>query len=177
MLNNKNITYYIIAVLIFILLKLAFEYTTNEDLIFLLKPTDQLIKIIFDSPSVFLKNNGYFHEDLNIIIGKSCSGFNFMLICFLALVLLSVKYFKEHLHKILVFPASMILAYFICIFTNTSRIFVSILIQDHICNIFNIKHGMVHEIIGLTINLSFLIFIYLLIRKLLIKYTANEKLT
>jgi hypothetical protein len=39
------------------------------------------------SHSVYISDKGYYHDNLNILIEKSCSGFNFLLLCFCMLTL------------------------------------------------------------------------------------------
>ena len=127
--TNKNIPYYLTAVGLFILLKFGFTLAENNDLTFLIKPTNKLVGLLTGSKSVFISDSGYFNEHLNIIIDKSCSGFNFWILCFLLLTFLTVKYFGKTLNKILTIPSALIGAYLLTIFVNTSRIFASIVVQ------------------------------------------------
>lgn len=173
--TNKNSPYYLTAVGLFILMKFGFTLADNNDLTFLLKPTDKLVGLLTGSHSVFLSDNGYFHEHLNIIIDKSCSGFNFWTLCFLLFTYLTVKHFDNSLRKFLTIPTALILAYLLTIFVNTSRIFASIVVQNQTKNIFLNQQHIVHEAIGIVTNLTFLILAYVLIEKLLIHKRSNAK--
>lgn len=173
--TNKNIPYYLTAVGLFLLLKFGYTLADNNDLTFLLKPTDNLVGLLTGSHSVYLSGNGYYHEPLNIIIDKSCSGFNFWVLCFLLFTYLIVKYFDKPLHKILTIPAALIGAYLLTIFVNTSRIFVSIIVQTQTKNIFLNEPHIIHEAIGIITNLTFLILAYILIEKLLIHKRLDAK--
>jgi len=173
--TKKNIPYYLIAVGLFILLKFGFTLADNNDLTFLLKPTDKLVGLLTGSHSVYLSDSGYFHEHLNIIIDKSCSGFNFWILSFLLFTYLTVKHFDRTLSKILTIPTALIGAYLLTIFVNTSRIFASILVQTQTKSIFLNQQYIIHEAIGITTNLTFLILAYVLIEKLIIHKRYNAK--
>ncbi len=173
--TSKNIPYYLIAVGLFIVLKFAFKFADNNDLIFLLKPTDILVGLLTGSRSVYLPDSGYFHENLNILIDKSCSGFNFWALCFLLFTYLTVKHFDKTTSKILTIPASLIGAYLLTLWVNTSRIFVSIIVQGQTNNILLNRQPIIHEAIGIITYLSFLILAYMLIEKFLKNRRQHEK--
>jgi len=175
--TNKNLPYFFTAIGIFILLKFGFTKADNNDLIFLLKPTDKLVGLLTGSHSVYFSDSGYYHELLNILIDKSCSGFNFWVLCFLIFTYLTVKYFNKSLFKILTIPVALIGAYLMTIFVNTSRIFASIVVQTQTKNIFMNHQHILHEAIGIITNLTFLILAYILIEKILIYKQHNAKLT
>ena len=173
--TNKNIPYYVTAVGLFILLKFGFTLADNNDLTFLIKPTDKLVGLLTGSHSIYLSDSGYFHEHLNIIIDKSCSGFNFWILSFLLFTYLSVKHFDKTLSKILTIPTSLFGAFLLTIFVNTSRIFASIVVQTKTKSILLNQQHIVHEAIGIITNLTFLILAYVLIEKLLTHKRYNAK--
>ena len=174
----NKIPYYLFAVGIFILLKLSYSFVDNDDLTFLLKPVSNLIVLLTGSKSVYLPDIGYYHENLNIVVEKSCSGFNFWILCFIMLTFLSLKYFERSFHKVLIIPMALLASYFFTIFVNTSRIFTSIILQGQANNFLPSRpHYMLHEIVGIITNLAFLILIYILTQKILIKKPSHAKLT
>ena len=173
--TNKNILYYLTAVGLFILLKFGYTLADNSDLTFLIKPTDKLVGLLTGSHSIYLSESGYYNEHLNIIIDKSCSGFNFWILCFLLFTYLTVKYSDKTLNKILTIPTALIGAYLLTIFVNTSRIFASIVLQTQTKNIILNHQHILHEAIGIITNLTFLILAYVLIEKLLIHKRLNAK--
>lgn len=173
--TNKNIPYYLTAVGLFILLKFGFTLADNNDLTFLLKPTDKLVGLLTGSQSVYISDSGYFHKNLNVIIDKSCSGFNFWILSYLLFTYLTVKHFDKTLSKILTLPTALICAYLLTIFVNTSRIFTSIVVQTQTKSIFLNQQHIIHEAIGITTNLTFLILAYVLIEKLLTHKRYNAK--
>jgi len=173
---NRNIPYYLVAVGLFVLLKIGFTFADNENLTFLLKPTDKLVGLLTGSQSVFLTDSGFFHEKMNIVIDKSCSGFNFWILCFLVFVYLGLKYFDKHLHKFLIFPMALFCAYLLTVFANVSRIFASIIVQNQTVNIFPNQQYLFHEAVGIITYFSFLVLSYYLIEKFL-KHKNYAKLT
>ena len=164
---NRNIPYYLAAILLFILLKVGFTFADNNDLIFLLKPTDKFVGLLTGSQSVYLPDVGFFHEKPNIVIEKSCSGFNFWVLCFLTFVYLGLKYFDKHLHKILTVPTALLCAYLLTIFANTSRIVASLVVRNQTIGIFPDKQPLIHEMVGITTYFFFLVSVYFLIEKFL----------
>lgn len=176
--TSKNIPYYLTAVGLFILLKFGFTLADHNSLTFLLKPTDKLVGLLTGSQSVYISDNGYFHEHLNIIIDKSCSGFNFWILCYLLITYMTVKHFDKSIHKFLTIPTALFVAYVLTIFVNTSRIFASIIVQVQADKFLPARpHLILHEIVGIITNLTFLILAYLLIEKYLINKRHNAKFT
>ena len=176
--TNKNIPYYLTTVALFILLKFGYTLADNENLIFLLKPTNRIVGLLTDSHPVYFSDTGYYHGNLNILIEKSCSGFNFLLLCFCMLTFLFLKYAKKAFFKFLCIPAALLAAYFFTIFVNASRIFVSIIMQQQANNFLpNRPHLILHEIVGVITNLTFLILIYIVSEKFLTNKYQNAKFT
>ena len=173
--TNKNIPYYLLSVGLFILLKFGFTLADNKDLIFLLKPTDKFIGLLTGSQSVYLSDSGYYHQTLNIIIDKSCSGFNFWMLSFLVFTYSTIKNIDKPLHKLLSIKIVLLGAYLLTIFVNTSRIFASIVVRNQTKNILLNQQHIIHEAIGIITNMSFLILTYVLIEKLLTHKRYNAK--
>jgi exosortase K len=164
--TGKNTGYYFAAAGIFVLLKAGFTFAGNDSLAFLLNPTDKLVGLLAGSHSVYIAAAGYFHDSLNIVIDKSCSGFNFWILCFLLFTYLTVKRLDKPLHKTLAVPVSLICAYPLTIFANVSRIFASLIVESHTKNFFPERQYLIHEAIGIITYLSFLILAFFLIEKL-----------
>jgi len=174
---SKNSSYYILGILLFILLKLGFKYADTQDLIFLIKPTNFLIGIITGSPSRYIENNGYYYHLLDIIIDKSCSGFNFWVLLFLMMLFLCFQHMRTHSQKVISIPLLFLFSFIITILVNTSRIFVAIILQNQLSQHLHVQSHNIHQGLGIIINLSSLILIYLVTEKLIKKYTHYAKLT
>ncbi|WP_107039144.1 exosortase K [Brumimicrobium mesophilum] len=174
MTRNKNILFYLTALGIFILLKLLYTLSETSDLLFILSPTNKIIELITGSQATFIIGEGYFYDKLNIIIDKSCSGFNFWLLCFLMLSFLSIKYFTSSLVKALMLLISFVGAYIFTVLVNSSRIFTSIIIEKKFHSLPN--QSVIHEGIGIITNLTFLILIYLAVEKILQKRNSHANI-
>lgn len=162
MTTNKNIIYYFIAIAIFILLKITYTISDNNDLTFLLKPTDKLIGLVTNSTSLYSAERGYFHGQLNILIDKSCSGFNFWILSFLMLYFLTLKFLHNKIqYRLLALPAILTCTYVLTIFVNTSRILFSVFIHKVGTNFTGVNSNWLHQAEGTFIYLGFLIIIYL----------------
>ena len=161
--------------MIFLIFKYLFTFANNNDLIFLLKPIDKIVTIFTGFSSTYILENGYYYKDLNIILDKSCSGFNLWLLTFLIFISLFLNFFKSRNKKLIAILIVLIFAYFFTIFVNSSRIIVSIIIENRVGDF--IDKDLLHEAIGIITNLSFLILTYFLTNKFLIKRKNNEKTT
>lgn len=174
---KRNLPYYVAVVLLCILLKIWFGgFATNDSLRFLLHPTNAIVGFLMGSPSVFLSEKGYFHPKINIVVDKSCSGFNFWVLCFTMLNFLLLKHCKTHFLKSAAIILTFVSTYFLTILVNSSRIFAAVVIQNAGNYFLSVKpHYMLHEIVGIATNLSFLLIIYILTEYYFIKKNHNEK--
>lgn len=175
---DKNIPYYLAVIALFIILKFGYTLADNDNLIFLLKPTNKIVEFLTGSRAVYFSSKGYYHTDLNILIEKSCAGFNFLLLCFCMLTFLILKYSNKIVLKFLSIPVALFVSYLLTIVVNASRIFVSIIMQQQANNFLpNRPHLILHEIVGVVTNLTFLILIYILSEKFLTNKYPNAKFT
>jgi len=163
---QKNIIYYLLAVIVFVILKMAFTWADNNDLAFLLGPTDNLVGLVTNSASHIIDDGSYYHKELNILIDKSCSGFSFLLMCFLMLSFMSIKAASERHYKILIIPFVLVLSYVIAIFVNSSRILFSVLINESSFPVVSGNYSWLHQAEGAFVYLFFLIVIYMSYEKL-----------
>ena len=171
---TRQLPYQFVALLLFGLLKVWYVRASNDDLAFLLRPTDTLIGLITNSPSVPRPDSGYFHPDLNLLIDKSCAGFNFWILCFVVLSFVAFKHLKRHLHLALSLSFALPCAYILTIIANTSRISIAIFLQDKTGAFFSENPTWWHEAQGVFVYLSFLIAIYLIAEFLLTKLTRPD---
>lgn len=166
---KRDLIYYLLAIIIFVILKMSFTWTDNNDLAFLLGPTDNLISLATSSNSQIVDDGSYFHGKLNILIDKSCSGFNFLTLCFLMLIFASIKNIPEKNYKILIFPLVLVLSYFMAILVNSSRILFSVFISEFLDSIEVVDYKWLHQAEGAFVYLFFLVLIYLSYEKLIKK--------
>ena len=171
---SKNIYYYFSAVLLFVILKFLHSFASNDVITLLTKPTSAIITLITNTSSVYNSNTGFYIEKLNIVIDKSCSGFNFWILCFILCFYILLKSMRTTAFKVLLFPISLIIAYLVTLFVNTSRILISLFIEHKT----NLHYKWLHQAEGIFIYLSFLILFFFIINYLQAKYLKNyEKLT
>jgi exosortase K len=165
----------LIAIGIFILLKLGYTVADNNDLKFLLSPTNYLVELVTNSSSQYNSESGHFHKELNIVIEKSCSGFNFWTLFFIMMSFMLLNFYKSNTKKIFALPLALFFSYFLTIFANTSRIILSIAGQKTADNFITPRpHFVLHEIIGTFVYLFFLIASYLVINFILKKNTLHH---
>ncbi len=175
---GKNTPYYLVTIAIFLLLKVGYTVADNSDISFLLKPIDKIVGVVTNSNSQHLSESGYYHEKLNIIIDKSCSGFNFWALCFMMLTFLVLKFFTKTRSKILVIPSVLAVTFFLTIGVNTSRILFSIFLQNVSTKFTGKTFSWLHQAEGVFVYLSFLILIYLVTEYVFKKLTQHyAKLT
>jgi len=177
MLSKENYPYYLTALGLFVLLKLGFTVADNDSMAFLLRPINSAIELLTGSKAIYFPDKGFYHERLDVLIDKSCSGFNYLLLSFVMLVFLTVKYTTKQISKACMVPVSMLAAYVLTIFANTSRIFISIVIEHKNIHFLQEHQAVLHEAIGVLTYLSFLVLTYLLTEKYLIKTNKHAKFT
>lgn len=176
MATNRNTLFYFLIIGAFLLLKFLYAQSETSSLYFLLKPIDVIVSFLSGSDSIYIANKGFYHFMQNIVIEKSCSGFNFGILCFCLLSFLALKYFKSNTSKLLVLPVALLAAYLCTILVNSFRIFVSMIVQAGASQILsNRPHLILHEIVGVTTNLTFLILIYIITEFFLNKKLPNAK--
>ncbi len=165
--KNSDLLYYLIMIVFFVILKFAYTLAETNHLTFLLTPTTKIIELVSGFQSVYIDNKGYYFQQLNIVIDKSCSGFNFLILNFLMLTFLFLNYFKKGKDKITAVFTALIIAYVFTIIINSFRINTAIIFEDKIALFVNLNRDIIHQAIGIIINLTFLILIYLITEKIL----------
>lgn len=160
---NKNIPYYLIVGGFFIFLKFLYSYTTIDEIAYLLQPTNFIIETISNSESQYLPHQGYYNSHLNILIDKSCSGFNFLMLCYLMFVFSVVSKLQNNVSKIIALPLLLFSSYLLTIFINSSRIMISVFIRELELSNFLINENWLHQLEGGFVYLFFLVIVFLTI--------------
>ncbi len=176
-LKSTDLQYYFVVFGLFILLKFGYTLATVNDMIFLIKPTNTLLECITGSSAVYVENVGYYFRQSDIIIDKSCSGFNFWMLSFLSFSYLFTQYYSKTQQKLASLPFLLVGSYILTILVNTSRIFVSMLVHSQTNTILPNHQQILHQSIGVLTNITFLIITYLLIDACLKYLKNNAKLT
>ena len=163
---NKTVMYGFLG-LSFILMKLWYRTASVESLAFILRPISQVVEWIMGQSAIHIANEGFLFGDLNIIISKSCSGFNFFLTCLLMLVVLliiNLHLIKKKLSAGLIF---LVITYVVTLTANCSRIITALHLKPYSQSLF--PDDLVHAAIGIVTYCSFLIATYFLVEKIIIK--------
>jgi len=166
--NKKQIFFIVLIIAIVIIAKLFYQTATNNDLIFLLLPVTFIIEVFSLSNAVFSPQNGYFFANLNIIIDKSCAGFNFWIITFSVMAFLLIIKTKNVKMNFFYIIMAVFLSYGLTIFANSSRIF-TLLFTDIYFKQFSNKIWF-HEAVGVFVYLFVLISAYLFLDFILKKH-------
>jgi exosortase K len=159
---NGRFIYYAAIAILFIALKLWYVTAGNEALQVFLAPVSNTISIITNTSASFSNETGYYYPALGIVIDKSCSGYNFWLLCCVMLSVITVPYIQRHRNALAAFPAIMLLCYLLTCFVNTARILFALLLTRIFPSLPASQQRIVHEAEGVFIYLSFLIIVYLL---------------
>lgn len=166
----------ILCFCIFAGLKLAYPHLDTNNIRFLLVPTNKAIELISGSKAIYDTASGYFYPQMNMVINKSCSGFNFLLISFLMIAFVFIK--TDIIKKWFIIPASFLLAYTITLIANISRITGYILIMNtDIYSASGLPDKLMQQAEGVFVYLSFLIFGYLLLNQIINKIQRNHEKT
>lgn len=170
---NKNTPYYLIAIGLFILLKFWMGTFDNDQLQFLLKPTDKVFGLVTGTHSDYSSDNGFFYYKFNILIDKSCSGYNFLLLCFVMLYFQIIRFANQPGFKLLLLVSCLGIAYILTILINSSRIIISVVQQNAKVDFLTLEPHIIHESIGVVTYLLFLLITYFLTDKILNKKYAQ----
>lgn len=163
-----------VGIALFLLLKVGYTQTNSDDLLFLLSPTNKLVSLFTGNISSYIQSSGYFYPDFNILIEKSCAGFNFFILCFLISYATCIQHIINSTNRWIALPICLLCSYILTIAVNTSRILISISLSAS-KNVFT-DISIFHQLQGTFIYLFFLLLSYLILKHLLNKHIKNEEL-
>lgn len=175
--------FYFITIFIFLILKIAYKFSSNNEILILLKPIVFCVELFFGTKSIYVFDKGFIFKDLGVIIDKSCSGFNFMLIIYLMISFMWLPYFfkikkiKQYPFFILSITIILSISYFLSIFVTFARIVIAISFKKiPITDILSfINPESLHKTQGAFTYLFFLICFYFLFNFLLKKINNNNE--
>lgn len=171
---TKKYVHILVGIAVFLLLKVGYTQTNSDDLLFLLSPTNKLVALFTGSSFSYINRSGYFHPEFNILIEKSCAGFNFFILCYLISYITVLQHISSISKKWIALPICMLCSYFLTIAVNTSRILIAISLSASKNILTNIS--IFHQLQGTFIYLFFLLLSYLILKYLLNKRIKNEEL-
>ncbi|MGB5981314.1 MAG: exosortase K [Nonlabens sp.] len=156
-----------------ILAKLFYRQATTADLIWFLKPISYGLEVCLNANFVH-GSDGFYFDELNVLIDKSCSGFNlFLIYCALGsfCFLLKCKTFKQLITGTFLV---VVISYLLTLLTNFCRIYTLLCFEKLLAHILTIQSATIHEALGIINNTIFLIIGYIIAKRLL-KTKNNEK--
>ncbi len=175
--QSKKILPALLVILLFGILKYAYKYATTDDVKFLLAPTNLLVELMSGSQAVYASETGFFHSELNMVIDKSCSGANFLLICFLMLSLQLLGLNRPLKNAFRIIPAVLLFSYLLTILTNSSRIYAALVVENIAGIHAFIPENILHESTGVFIYLSVLVCLYLIAEWIITNRNSDAKTT
>ncbi|MFN6177719.1 MAG: exosortase K [Flavobacteriales bacterium] len=140
-------------------LKWWYRTATVDDLELLLGPVAHLVALLGNTAFVEVAGEGYFFPDLNMVIDRSCSGTNFLVIATATFAFLVLKSTNggclRPMLALLMLPA----AYTLTVLTNTGRILSMVALQ----RLGHTPSALLHEALGAAVFLIALILATLLL--------------
>jgi len=116
-----------------------------------------IVGIVFNASHYLNQQGAYAFDQLDIVITQSCSGINFLLICFIMLQFLRSPKLNSHKAQMTCLLSTLAISYVYTLLVNSSRIACSIWVQSSPLGQLN----WMHKSLGAFIYLSFLIALYL----------------
>lgn len=158
------------CLLIIFLLKYIGNNATEEFISFMTFPVTIAAQLYSGTTFNFITDKGFLSEDQFILINRSCSGINFMIITFCV----NSYFLGNRGYKILFIPIALLLAYPFTILINSFRVISSIQLLNlqNMISLFSPKQ--IHEMAGVIIFLTSLILYYLFLTQIL-KNKLDEK--
>ena len=163
--SSSSLLVLIVIISACFLMKLWFSFSTTENLLFILKPVNWLVHASIDGSFNIRDDGSYYYPKLNVLIDKSCSGFNFLIICWGALSSVLVKTSRGWATNLLGLSKAMLIAYVLTIAVNASRIIISITLLQFSANAEWVSSPWFHEALGSMIYIISLLLTYLLFLK------------
>ena len=156
----RNLPYYPAIGAIIFLLKWSYTTAGPGDLQVLIRPVAGLVSLITGAAGEY-GEKGCYYAHLNIVIDKSCSGFNFLILCYGMLASLAIPSVSgvraKMLAVILALPGALLLT----VLVNSARI-LSVYFVQQLSGAFR-EHPAtwLHQAAGAFIYLFFLMLIYI----------------
>ena len=152
-------------------LKVWYGQADVADLTAILHPTQIIIGQLSGEVATWTEE-GYLYEGIGVIIGKSCSGFNFLITALMVSALTILQQSRRSAWMIDLMSA-LVISFVATLLANVSRIASLILIQQRLQLTF-ISESLTHKSIGAAIYLCFLIGVSYVLRLLFIKSSKNS---
>lgn len=161
------------ALLIALVLKLLYPLADTNDVRMFVRPTAEIVSVATNE-SFTHDARGFYFPELNVLIDKSCSGFNFFVIALCVFVSIVPYHHLSRRQCVALFPVLIVFTYSMTICVNTSRIVVALFILKLEPLMPWITQPWVHEAEGALVYLFSLLGAYLIITHYLHKFTLHN---
>lgn len=142
-------------------IKFYYRSAETSELWWILAPIQTLVEGLTGYVFIYVPDEGFFNQELNVIIDKSCAGLTFLTICLCLLNFSFLHYLKGFWWKSLGFLSFSLLSYLATLLINSFRIVNIIYIQGWLTQHSPLDSGMLHEMLGIFMYSFFLISLYL----------------
>ncbi len=155
--GKSGLVYFLMLLAIFVYLKYWHSLVGTAELYFLLWPVSFLLELTTNAPASYDSEFGFVFEGLGIVLDRSCSGFNFLLICFLMLGFSVLPQWIDGASRVLMIPLLLLFAYLACVVANFSRVMLLLKLPVS----WELRWEWLHAGIGAGVYLSTLMLIFL----------------
>ncbi|MEO1654695.1 MAG: exosortase K [Bacteroidota bacterium] len=151
---------------VFVLLKLYHREAATDGLLYLLQPIAFFVSQFTGLEFLYLQGQGYLNADAAILIDKSCSGMNYLIILWTLACFVAWSWKLQSLLKIALFSVFLFLAYLMAILANCSRIIQIIWLGKLYPNSSFLHSPLGHEMQGVLVYFTLLVAFYFILRSL-----------
>ncbi|HMQ61740.1 MAG TPA: exosortase K [Flavilitoribacter sp.] len=155
----RNLLYYLSVGAVIFLLKWSYSVAGTGDLQVLIRPVAALVSLITGAGGEY-GDSGVYYEQLNIVIDKSCSGFNFLILCYGMLAVLAIPSLNGTRAKMLAVILPLPGAWLLTVLVNSARILSAYFVHQLSGAFWEHPAIWLHQAIGAFIYLFFLMLIY-----------------
>ncbi len=168
LINKKTVCIGIVVSTAFVL-KLLYPSASTEDLKLFIQPAAKIVSIVSNVPFTH-GPQGYYFPALNVLIDKSCSGFNFFIIALCVFASIAPYQLLSKRQCVVLMFSLAAITYTITLCVNTSRIVVAMFMLKLEPAMPWITQPWVHEAEGALVYLFALLGAYLVVTHYLNKY-------
>lgn len=162
---NPQVIYGAIALVCIIITNLWYAEANISQLHWLLAPTSTVLSWLLGEDAIYRSGEGYHFLNANIILGKTCSGFTFLLLMVCILFYHFHRQYRPIYAKLLFLDILISISFPATILVNTSRILVGLVGQQVGSQFLGDQpHLVLHEVIGLFMYIAGLVVAYHLMR-------------
>lgn len=142
-------------------LKLYYSTASANQLRWVLAPTTACVELVTGISFEFESHAGYISADRSFLIATSCAGINFLITAFL--MLSGMKLASDRSKDIAwgFIPAAAVIAYFVTLVANTTRIAVALQLQQMPAEVGWLNANQIHRFEGIFIYFGFLLLLFL----------------